>query len=234
MRRITIALSIFISVLLLSTSTTVPQAQARPALAQTAQLAGSAGTFQAFIESLTSEQIASIEEIVSTYQSKVEAFVPEASVPAYTAGDTPIFLPLVQAGNLDADSTTEHPTLQRNPGLEKEAAHLRSIQEQINAEIKLILTNEQLGLFERVIQAQPALAESGQSAASPSVNQTYCYYAYNSGYDAQYYAYWASYYGYYAYLTGSSNYAYYAYRYGDYTDYYGYATYYYSYYCYYG
>jgi hypothetical protein len=230
MRFLSNKISMLVLALLFSVLVITPNTQAQ-SVNRSPQ--GDNAAYKAFADTLTAEQFKSIEQILQKYKSELDAFIAESGQPNAAAASS-VFLPLVQGGDSSQSSQAAAPALKRDFAVEKQAKRFAEAQQQIDAEIRSVLTADQASMFDAInSQSLPAESDSVQSA-NADINTTYCYYAYYYGYYANYYSYYAYLYAYYAYYYGNSTYAYYAYYYGYYAEYYAYLGYYYGYYCYYG
>jgi len=233
MRRISNKLSMLVLALVFSALVITPNTQAQ-SVSRSLQ-SPNVATYKAFAGTLTAEQFTTIGKILEKYKAELETSLGEtAGQPnAFTAKS--VFLPLVQGGNSSQSSVFGAPTFKRDFAVEQQAKLLREVQQQINQEIRSILTEEQAALFDAVVGAQGLPEESDfVQSANADINTSACYDAYYYGWYAEYYAYYGYYWAYWAWYYADSTYAWYAHYDAVYAAYYSGLQNYYAFWCFHG
>lgn len=168
-------------------------------------------------ESLSAEQLAAMQGVLAKYEPKFGKVAQK--LPALSAKMDPTKVD-VKAAPSEAALAEAQKNLQAAQAM---ADELAALQKQIDAELSLVLTADQMALYraglqpaEQLLGALNAAAEKDAVKASarpeaPQLNSTYCYYA-------CYYASLGRYYGYYGYVYAYYNYV----TYGTTNGYYGY------------
>lgn len=193
----------------------------------------------AWRESLTAEQVAAVQAIVTKYQPQLQAIAESIPTPGgQPSSDNAVYLPLIigdSAQLAQATTATEKPTddtadprelltsAETIAAVRQATADLSALQSQIDQEMAAVLNTDQQArlqtnsaTFQKELKDIATLAdlEAAPQADSDCFNGAYY------GAIAHYYAWYAYIYGYYDYIYYGNSYSYYDYLYNYYGYYY--------------
>jgi hypothetical protein len=170
----------------------------------------------AFVNSLTEEQRTAFANLLTQYQSELEAIANDLQTALAKATVSKVFLPMVASDNGQAAAvqsnigTTAYQAAQADAQIAQAIAQAGSIQNTINQELAALLTPEQQALFEKVGfgQAPQMVDASGTREGDGTQNSTDCYYGAYYGSVAAYWAWYAEYYAWLDYSYVNNTYSY--------------------------